>query len=85
MRKNLIAGVFDSPFHSLERLTLEIGSKTSGFPQTILKPLLYFLKKSLEDKISFEELEMTHRMNNIFIPGIFITSKKDQFVHYEHS
>lgn len=53
MRKNIIAGVFDSPFHSLEKLTLEIGSKTSGFPQTILKPLLYFIKKSLEDKIDF--------------------------------
>jgi len=40
---------------------------------------------TLEGKISFEELELLDRIDNINVPGIFITSKQDQFVNFEHS
>lgn len=50
---SIVAGVFDSPFHSLYDLALEIGAKNLGFPQAILRPFIYIMKKKLEDKINF--------------------------------
>lgn len=44
---NVIAGVFDSPFYSIYQLSLELGSKTLGIPQPIVRPFVYILKKSL--------------------------------------
>lgn len=45
---NVIGGIYDSPFYSLEKLTLELGSKNSSIPEMFLKPLVYFLKTSLK-------------------------------------
>jgi hypothetical protein len=45
--KSVVAAVYDSPFCSLERLTLELGSRNSGIPQFLLKPAVSLLKSSL--------------------------------------
>lgn len=50
---NVIGGIYDSPFYSLEKLTLELGVKNSNLPEVFLKPLIYFLKNSLKDEINF--------------------------------
>jgi len=42
-----MAAIFDSPFHSLYELAVEIGSKNLGVPGPILRPLMYLVKKVL--------------------------------------
>ena len=61
-KHNIIGGIYDSPFYSLEKLTLELGSKNSGLPELMLKPLIFMLKNSLSSKIDFEKLELESRI-----------------------
>lgn len=82
---HVIGAIYDSPFHSLYQLTLELGSKNMGIPQTILRPFIYLVKKSLEDKLNFEELQLEPIVSTIKTPGVFLTSKEDKFVAYTHS
>jgi|JI6StandDraft_1071083.scaffolds.fasta_scaffold22341_6 pimeloyl-ACP methyl ester carboxylesterase len=56
--KSVVASVYDSPFCSLEKLTLELGSRNSGIPQFFLKPAISILKSSLKDQLDFSELEL---------------------------
>ena len=79
------AAIFDSPFSSLERLTLELGARNIGLPETLLKPFVYLMKKSLKEKIDFEKLEVIGLVKMISTPGLFIASKEDQFVSSQHS
>lgn len=51
--KSVVASVYDSPFCSLERLTLELGSRNSGIPQFFLKPAVGLLKSSLREQLDF--------------------------------
>jgi hypothetical protein len=53
---NVVGGIYDSPFYSLEKLTLELGAKNSNLPELFLKPLIYFLKSSLKNDINFDDL-----------------------------
>jgi len=53
---SVVAAVYDSPFCSLERLTLELGSRNSGLPQFFLKPAVSLLKSSLREQLDFSEL-----------------------------
>jgi hypothetical protein len=55
---DISAAIFDSPFSSLYQLALEIGSKDLGVPCTLLRPFIYLLKKSLSNKLNFEQLEL---------------------------
>ena len=49
----VIASVFDSPFNSLDKLTVELGSRNIGIPQTLIKPFVFLIKRNLADKINF--------------------------------
>jgi fermentation-respiration switch protein FrsA (DUF1100 family) len=82
---SVVGGIYDSPFYSLEKLTLELGSKSSSIPEVFLKPLIYFLKSSLKSEINFDDLELTEKMQHIKVPGVFIASQNDNFVHHSHS
>lgn len=81
----IIGGIYDSPFQSLEKLTFQIGAKASSLPEFILSPLIYFIKSSLKEDINFQELELAEKIGSIKIPGVFVTSHQDSFVHYSHS
>jgi hypothetical protein len=82
---SVVAGIYDSPFYSLEKLTLELGARSSNIPEVFLKPLIFFLKSSLREEINFDDLELVEKMQHIRVPGIFIASQSDNFVHHSHS
>lgn len=63
--RSVVASVYDSPFCSLEKLTLELGSRNSGIPEFFLKPAISLLKSSLREQLDFAELELLHRVSSI--------------------
>ena len=84
-RSRIVGGIYDSPFHSLEKLTAEIGARSSKLPEVMMTPLVYLVKSSLKEEIDFEELELLEKVRGISVPGIFIASHSDSFVHHSHS
>lgn len=82
---SVIGGIYDSPFYSLEKLTLELGSRSSNLPEVLLRPVVFLLKTSLRSELDFGELELEEKVREIKVPGMFVASQRDSFVHHSHS
>lgn len=81
--KNVIASVFDSPFHSLRELFLEIGKQKTSFPKLVLEMALKYIKPIIKDKANFnlDDVNLSN-LEEIDCPGVFIASKKDSLIPF---
>ncbi len=81
------AVVLDSPFSNLIELIAEIGKNKTGLPTFITRKIASSVKKIIQEKAFFdiEKLDIKKAVEKCEIPALFITSKKDKFVSYEHS
>lgn len=85
LQKNILCAIFDSPFSSLQKSILEIASMKTGIPEKIITPFLYLFQKSIKSKLDFSELQLVDKISQIQMPGLFIASKNDRFISYQHS
>ena len=46
----VVVGVYDSPFYSLEELTTELAEKNLGVPTFLLQPLIFLFEKTFKRK-----------------------------------
>ena len=78
--------VLDSPFSSLNTLTLELAKTHSKIPIVIAKIVLKFLRKSIMSRtgMDIDKLNPIDHIPRCFIPSVFIVAKGDTFVQPHH-
>ncbi|EGR31652.1 hypothetical protein IMG5_105010 [Ichthyophthirius multifiliis] len=85
--QNFASIVLDSPFSSLEKLALDLANSKFMLPNFILKAFLGLINKSIQSRANFtlDQINLTKIIQNIHIPALFVASKEDKLVSYEHS
>lgn len=78
--------IFDSPFQSLHKLFIEIGKQRTNLPEIFLSVAYKYIKPIIMEKANFDidEVDMDPLVNFITSPGIFIASKQDSLIPFEH-
>lgn len=82
-----IAGmVLDSPFSSLNELTLELAKTYSKIPLVIAKVVKKFIRKSILTRtgMDIDKLNPIDHVSSCFIPSLFIVANGDDFVRPHH-
>lgn len=84
---SLFAIVLDSTFADLNKLALEIGTDKTGLPGFVVKGALSFVKRTLESKakLDIDLLDIRKAASQCTVPALFIASREDTFVNFEHS
>lgn len=82
----ITAMVLDSPFSSLQSLTLELVRTYSKIPVVIARILMKFLRKSILSRtgMDIEKLNPIDHVTQCFIPSVFIMARGDDFVNPHH-
>lgn len=74
---DIVSIVLDSPFYSLNELSIEIAKSKVKIPEILIKAVLALVKSTIESKASFNmnELELLPDASSIRCPVLLVASK----------
>lgn len=81
------ACVYDSPFSCLRKLVKELAKQKTGLPEFFFQLFMSSVEENLRQKcgIGFEDFRLEEIAARTTTPAIFVTSKLDKMINFEHS